>query len=831
MKKHLRSLFKPALATLFMALAPAACLQRPLGTDQPKTTNVIVENLTQSSVDKIDMLFVVDNSLSMADKQEILALALPDLVRRLVDPVCIDANGGTSWSANGTCPAGTAREFQPITNIHIAVVTSSLGGFGAEVDCISDAEGEKDNSHLLGSLPRVEAIIPGTPDFLTWCPETSQSATSGACAPSPETGGGAGDAMGFSDAFANQVREAGEFGCGWEATLEAWYRFLIEPAPWTSIVRVNCNFGNDTNMSCVAPSLDASGAMDLDETIIAQRKAFLRPDSLVAIVMLTDENDCSFKASGQSWRLSQARSAPDMDYPNGQPNRAFKGSSTCATDPNNQCCHSCGAKAPANCPTEVNAAGMTVGQGCMEPRYPAMDDLGDEAPTDDAVNLRCFNHKQRFGVDYLYPVARYSNALLLTDLCPASEDLSPTAADGTQNPNCGPDRLVKNPLYIDYTYPDRLAADPAAMQVVPRNRDLVFLAGIVGVPWQDIAVDPNAETLVYRTNRVNPDPDAPPVIDWVQLLGNATLKAPYDLLTAPPTDPLMHEQIAPRTGTNTAINGGEWDILDRDDLQYACIFPKETPVMCPQTIEETTSTTPNCDCTFYGADGYNNPLCNGFEQTHAKAYPSIRPLQVLRDYGPNSIVASICPKETENENADDFGYRPAVAAIVERLKEQLQDKCLPRRLEVKGGDVNCLIVEANPATGANCSGAARTDVPAGIATKVIERLESTDICEGEACNAYHLCQITPLAADQRQSCLMSEDASGDGWCYIDPEQGLGNPDLVEKCAPTEQRKIRFVGGGLPQKGTVTFFACTGAPEGATVVAEDPAAAEEMMMMQ
>src|SRR5688500_8961314 len=38
--------------------------------------------------DKLDLLFMIDNSISMSDKQEILRLAVSDLMDRLVNPIC-----------------------------------------------------------------------------------------------------------------------------------------------------------------------------------------------------------------------------------------------------------------------------------------------------------------------------------------------------------------------------------------------------------------------------------------------------------------------------------------------------------------------------------------------------------------------------------------------------------------------------------------------------------------------------------------------------------------------------------------------------------------------
>src|SRR5262245_19896110 len=69
------------------------CLNRPSEPVEPRTTTTIVERLTQSSVDKIDILLGIDNSRSMADKQELLQAAVPDLVLGLVNPRCINEMG------------------------------------------------------------------------------------------------------------------------------------------------------------------------------------------------------------------------------------------------------------------------------------------------------------------------------------------------------------------------------------------------------------------------------------------------------------------------------------------------------------------------------------------------------------------------------------------------------------------------------------------------------------------------------------------------------------------------------------------------------------------
>lgn len=793
LRSRLNSCVRLARASSFMgfafaaSLATTSCLQRPIcaedeagtGGCQPKTTSVVVDQLVQDRVDKIDLLFVIDNSASMADKQEILSLALPDLIDRLVSPICVDSAGKLVLhppSATEECPSSSAREFQPVQDIHVGVITSSLGAPGNPSCGSGDEprpEHKVDMAHLLGSLDRGRAAI--GQDFLRWT--------------------AAGNARGFSGQFQKLVQTSDEFGCGWEATLEAWYRFLIDPAPYRELERVNCPFGNDTEKSCFGPTTDPSTLAPLvDEVLLQQRAEFLRPDSLVAVVMLSDENDCSFRASGQSWLLTQ-------------PTPARKGTAACATNPNDPCCQSCGAKeVPAGCATEPDSDGKQVGKGCG---------MGSHLdPTLDSPNLRCFQQKQRFGLDLLYPVERYARALAAPEICPQADDLDPEA--------CAPGERVRNPLFDDLSLAERRLTNPDAVAIGPRSPSLVFLAGIVGVPWQDLTS---------------------PSINWDWLIGE---RHPTNGIPEP-LDPLMKESVEPRSGLNPAtmenvagvsarpmensINGHEWNISGRSDLQYACIFPLLAPKQCP--AEEQVGA-PNCDCSAYGEDptapaGFNNPLCQAEDgsydrtQRYAKAYPSLRQLQVLHDFGENSIVASICPKQTRDPDAADFGYRPAVAEIVERLKAGLAEKCLHRDLAVReDGSASCIVVEATPpelATEPTCESvsSARASVTPQVAKEVLRKMEAGGRCGGAgqpACESYRLCEIKQLLASSDpvglDSCLNDPIAtSGDGWCYVDPPKA-GSEAVVKNCGPTEKRKLRFVGKGTPLNKTVTVVVCAGA---------------------
>ncbi len=219
------------------------------------------------------------------------------------------------------------------------------------------------------------------------------------------------------------VSAAGENGCGYEAPLEAMYRFLVDPEPPVSVGLVN---GQST------PG-------DINQALLSQRKAFLRPDSAVAIVLLSDESDCSIKDEGVGWFLGSSSRMP-------------LSTAVCDANVNDPCCRSCAQRefeTPAGCTALVDDA------NCKN--VPAGQTYATWDPLHDSLNLRCFDQQKRFGFDLLYPIERYSNALS-----------NPQVYDRAGV-------LVDNPL---------LAARAGKG---PRSASLISVSVIVGVPWQDLA--------------------------------------------------------------------------------------------------------------------------------------------------------------------------------------------------------------------------------------------------------------------------------------------------------------------------------------------------------
>jgi len=750
-------------------LLVTGCLSRPVTEISPTTSNVFVDQIEQTAIDKIDLLFMIDNSASMSDKQEILKDAVPVLLSRLVTPICVDDAGkptGVNAQANGRCPDNKGQpEFNPIGDIHIGIVSSSLGAHGGQqcAEAIPPLVNPDDQAHLIGSLRTSDFPLAkswNNSGFLAW--DSGQVNIPPGIA-NPGT---------LNSVFQDMIAVVGEYGCGYEASLESWYRFLVDPEPPASVTRVGKDTVRSSKLTVNADG--SSGAcVGCDDALLAQRKAFLRPDSLVAIVMLSDENDCSIRDDGAGWLVGAMNGLMES------------GTSQCAAAPNDPCCRFCGGKEasgpPPGCPALADDA------ACQRARK----------PSDDSPNLRCYDQRRRFGFDLLYDTSRYVDALTKTILPLQSR----------------PGTFVKNPLF------------DASASGKTRGASLVFLAGIVGVPWQDIADDASltGPGLTYLTAKELTEKGR-----WQALIGDPS--ASPALL---PTDPFMVEtpgtrvgknpftgvSISPDTSTNphdNPINGHEQNLKDVDDLQYACTFRLKTPKTCsPAEVRA------------------KSPLCEGGDtQTSAKAYPGARELRVLQGLGENAIVASICPKvidaaDPNHPSADpNYGYNPAVSAILSRLKVQLIGKCLPRTLETDDqGHVACRVVEAQK-QGCDCQLDGRAEVNPDTQRAVQAQLRLTSNCGSagqKACSDWCMCEIKQVDSANLKACQTNRAGVPAGYCYIDEQAKVGADASAARavdsqlalCPVNQRHRLRFVDSDpahkTPAKDAFAFIACIGAP--------------------
>ncbi len=700
-----------------------------------------------STSGKVDILFDVDNSASMGDKQAFLINAIPEMIARLVTPRCLDAatqaaTGTNADPATGGCPTGSSPEFAPVHDMHVGVVTSSLGSRlgtettgstplyvcnptstvmsagGATVSAYNDDQGHLINrTGEFGVGPGLaEATLPEGGGFLSWFPSLGNTGSSPVTPPQAITAIGT---SGTSDTlvgdFSELVDGAGESGCGIESQLESWYRFLVQPDPYATLV----------NNNGVA---EWSG---VDTTILQQRHDFLRPDSIVAVVVLTAENDSeidvrSFQGTGYSF-MSNTYS----------PTRA---TAACFTDPSSADCKSC--------------AALTASQAAADPScsmnggtYSAASDIHDWGYD---LNLRHSHMQQKYALDAQFPLTRYSNGLT-SKMVPNRVGEYPTPTSSYTGTNNCTNPLFAASLPEATDVPDASKVTPAEVSTTLCNLPAgsarapsdVFFLHVGGVPHQLLQSTPGDGTCPSGTAQADcPQKASLAASDWVKILGTGPAAVAASQGTMPPSydysgiDPHMIESETPRnvvsltnpmvnsnpaettlsgpgfgTGADPVrpdpINGREWtttqgvQYLDVD-VEYACIFQlplasqrdcaaipnntiEENSCGCPPAYNdstgaaEATGNTPDeigplCSMTSTDGTSIVSAVNDYTVQTYAKAYPTIRELTLAAMLGGQGVVSSMCPIHTADNTAGNdplYGYRPAVDALVDRMKGAL----------------------------------------------------------------------------------------------------------------------------------------------------------------
>jgi hypothetical protein len=132
------------LTSLALLLSLSHCQSAITANNVENPTDNVIKfwSVTSHLPDKADVLFMIDNSQSMFDKQALLAKAVPELVNRLVNPLClsdttrtiqVDASGNSVASVDGGYSAGYYPEFPRVSDMHIGIITSSLGAHGGEI--------------------------------------------------------------------------------------------------------------------------------------------------------------------------------------------------------------------------------------------------------------------------------------------------------------------------------------------------------------------------------------------------------------------------------------------------------------------------------------------------------------------------------------------------------------------------------------------------------------------------------------------------------------------------------------------------------------------------
>ncbi len=566
-----------------------------LGADELEGDGFTGPRITKAS--KIDILLAVDDSPAMESKQDLLARSL----RALIDRV------------------GPSRD------IHLGVVRSSLGGFGGDV---------------CGNGPSVN-----TRALLATSAATGPSGVlSTAASPDVDT---------FIANAEGLVRATGGAGCGFEAQLESVYQFLAAPEPGVRILldgSMRASYGNVVVDGGVGSFDGRPSTRDID--VLRQRAAFLRPDSLLVVLMLTDEDDSSvdpFAIDGQGWAFTNKTFPGSLIVRDGgeaDGTTAARATTKCATDPGHPDCTSCGFKAQCNAadPTcqRIKQDPNCTKSGLEGKSGPAYD--GYYGPSEDPLNVRFHRMKERFGVDPQYPLARYVRAFTAARV-PSRSQEHPLGPGNTTDGGVGKfepydvdARGCLNPIFATNLPQDETSE---LCQLTPgvRSPELVMFGLLGGAP-RELA-----------------DTDTP---NWVALVGADPDRYDYTGI-----DPHMVPSVVPRAGlpaptdpASDPVHGREWDTRG-GDLQFACTFDLPEPRTC---VDGDAS----CDCKG-AASSQSPPICaaNQTDQIRGKAYPTPRELRVAKALGSQAVIGSVCASTPET------AYKPFMERLAARMASHL----------------------------------------------------------------------------------------------------------------------------------------------------------------
>ncbi len=239
------------------------CIDRPVKQVTSVTQSGVSETVANEGIDKVDLLLMVDNSNSMRENQTNIMSQFQTMIQTLTSPPCVSPTNMTPH----TCVAGDPTEvpqYPPVADMHVGVVSSDLGTPGSSVPGCSNSDLGDDG--LLNPIRNGQALshhepwttAPPTFGRPADCMDPNQfpafiSFTSGTT-----------NATTFTHDF---QCNAGLFvnGCGLESMLDAVYRALV-----------------------IHDATDHPGNT-------SPNAGFLRENALLAIVVLTDEEDGSVR--------------------------------------------------------------------------------------------------------------------------------------------------------------------------------------------------------------------------------------------------------------------------------------------------------------------------------------------------------------------------------------------------------------------------------------------------------------------------------------------------------------------------------------------------------
>jgi len=267
---------------------------------------------------------------------------------------------------NGGCAEASLTSIR-FKDIHIGIITSSLGNHGATGVCDDAVDMARlrsfphndDHGHLLA---RTDMDMVGFHVPEQGLPQLEPQRHDG-----PDVGG-------HRHALPDDGARRRPARLRLRGSLEAIYHFSHRPNPYLTVGTVPLAGSN----------LGQAVAQGTDMALLTQRNDFLRPDSLVAVMMITDENDCSVQDGGQGFYSIVTATQP----------RARRSASPRSAT---------GRRSAKTTRTMRAATTVRAATGELPGQVPGSGMPGGGLDRDqDQENLRCWDQKRRYGHDFLY---------------------------------------------------------------------------------------------------------------------------------------------------------------------------------------------------------------------------------------------------------------------------------------------------------------------------------------------------------------------------------------------------------------------------------------------
>ncbi|MET0284852.1 MAG: hypothetical protein ABW352_10290 [Polyangiales bacterium] len=231
----------------------------------------------------LDVLFVIDNSGSMATEQQKLAREIPRMVAVLT-------SGDRYATRESQVPPGLsdkARRFTPVSSLHVGVVSTNFGGldelpYNAQAAILA-CNGTGDGGKLQNSLKIAQegVIAQSRSEFVGFEVGQALLTPDPACALPPQplyqTFDPNIDPAAASLAFGCAAR-LGVRGCPFEQPLESMWAALAPSQGQGELYQF------------------LNGTRGVGDTF---NQGFVRPGAALAVIVLTDEDDCSITDEGK----------------------------------------------------------------------------------------------------------------------------------------------------------------------------------------------------------------------------------------------------------------------------------------------------------------------------------------------------------------------------------------------------------------------------------------------------------------------------------------------------------------------------------------------------